>query len=190
MGIGHPFNGTMIHRSIIERVGLPKPQFFIWGDETEYYYRITKKNNIPVCTIASSIHYHPARAFSYKADWDYTKAWKIYFYVRNRFHIHQSMCSNKVSALLHYCCFLIAMIGVVVFYQKTDKIKKMRFILWPAIDAFRNNFSANPGVILSKLAAKLPANSKHENYAISTGLSFADHQHERQTVMSSLAASS
>jgi hypothetical protein len=65
----------------------------------------------------------------------------------------------------------------------------MGFIFWPAIDALRNNFSANPALILSKLATKLPANSKPENYVINTGLSFGDQQHERQTVMSSLAVS-
>ncbi|MBK8495679.1 MAG: hypothetical protein IPL50_12150 [Chitinophagaceae bacterium] len=32
-GIGHPFNGTMLHRRIIERVGVPKPKYFLWGDE-------------------------------------------------------------------------------------------------------------------------------------------------------------
>ena len=191
MGIGHPFNGTMIHRNIIERVGLPKPHFFIWGDETEYYYRIIRKNNIPVCTIANSIHYHPARAFSYKVDWDYTNAWKIYFYVRNRYHTQQAMYDSKLSAILHYCCFLIAMVGVVLFYQKTDKIKKMGFIFWPAIDAFKNNFSADPALILSRLASKIPtANSKQTKYALNTGLGFTDQQQERQTAISSLAVSS
>ena len=65
-GIGHPFNGTMLNRRIVERVGLPQPKFFLWGDETEYYYRIVKRNNIPVCTVANSIHYHPSTAFSIK----------------------------------------------------------------------------------------------------------------------------
>ncbi|HNG63528.1 MAG TPA: glycosyltransferase, partial [Ferruginibacter sp.] len=59
-GIGHPFNGTLLHRRIIERVGVPKPKYFLWGDETEYYYRIVRQNGIPVRTIADSIHYHPA----------------------------------------------------------------------------------------------------------------------------------
>ncbi|HMW26894.1 MAG TPA: glycosyltransferase, partial [Ferruginibacter sp.] len=33
-GIGHPFNGTLLHRRIIERAGVPKPKYFLWGDET------------------------------------------------------------------------------------------------------------------------------------------------------------
>jgi rhamnopyranosyl-N-acetylglucosaminyl-diphospho-decaprenol beta-1,3/1,4-galactofuranosyltransferase len=151
-GIGHPFNGTMIHRNIVERVGTPKPKLFLWGDETEYYYRITKKNNIPVVTIANSIHYHPASAFTYKQDWDYKNTWKMYFYVRNRLHIHKAKFNNTAIALFNYCCFLVAMVGVVLFYQKTDKFKKLGFLIWPAFDAFRNNFAETPKHILYRLS--------------------------------------
>ena len=152
-GIGHPFNGTMIHRNIVERVGVPQQNLFLWGDETEYYYRITKKNKIPVCTIADSIHYHPAAAFAFRSDWDYNTAWKMYFYVRNRFHIHQSKFNYKIMAWANYCCFLIALAGIIILYQKTDKAKKLNFMLWPAMDALRNDFSANPAIILTRLSA-------------------------------------
>jgi rhamnopyranosyl-N-acetylglucosaminyl-diphospho-decaprenol beta-1,3/1,4-galactofuranosyltransferase len=153
-GIGHPFNGTMIHRNIIERVGVPQPKYFLWGDETEYYYRITKKNNIPVCTVTNSVHYHPASAFSYKQDWDYTTGWKMYFYVRNRFYIHKAKFSNKAAALINYFAFLAAFAGIVMVYQKTNRLKKLGFILWPALDAFRSNFSATPPVILERLKTR------------------------------------
>ncbi len=153
-GIGHPFNGTLLHRRIIERVGVPKPKFFLWGDETEYYYRIVRKNNIPVCTVSDSIHYHPSTAFSIKQDWDYKSAWKMYFYVRNRFHIHQVKFNSKIFALLHYCCFLVAFAGVVMIYQKTDRLKKLGFMMWPAADAFTNNFEATPALILTKLNSR------------------------------------
>jgi GT2 family glycosyltransferase len=152
-GIGHPFNGTLLHRRIIERVGVPKPKYFLWGDETEYYYRIVKRNEIPVCTVADSIHYHPSTAFSIKKDWDYASGWKMYFYIRNRFHIHQVKFNSRLVALLHYCCFLIAFTGVVLLFQKTDKIKKLGFIIWPVADAFNNNFEATPPFILAKLKA-------------------------------------
>ena len=141
----------MLHRNIVERVGTPQPKLFLWGDETEYYYRITRKNRIPVCTIADSIHYHPAAAVTYKNDWDYKNTWKMYFYVRNRFAIQQAKFGNKAIALVNYCCFLMAFAGIIMVYQKTDKLKKIGFIVWPATDAFANNFSATPQLILSRL---------------------------------------
>ena len=153
-GVGHPFNGTMLHRNIVERVGLPQQRLFLWGDETEYLYRITSKNKIPVCTITDSIHYHPAAAATYKNDWDYQTTWKMYFYVRNRFYIHKAKFDNKLFAFINYCSFLFAMAGVVMLYQKTDKVKKMRFIFWPATDALTNNFVATPQLILERLNSK------------------------------------
>ena len=160
-GIGHPFNGTMLHRRIVERVGVPQPKFFLWGDETEYYYRIVKKNSIPVCTVVNSVHYHPASAFSYKQDWDYKSAWKMYFYVRNRLHIHKAKFGSKALALINYCCFLAAFAGIVLVYQKTNKLKKLNFLLWPAKDAFANNFNATPVLILEKL--KIKAENNYNN---------------------------
>lgn len=150
-GIGHPFNGTLLHRKVIERVGFPQARFFLWGDETEYYYRIVKKNRIPVCTVANSIHYHPRSAFSYKNDWDYSSGWKMYYYIRNRYHIHTAKFNNKLMAWVNYTFFLIAFAGIVLVYQKTDKFKKLAFIMWPAADAVTKNFKANLPFVLKRL---------------------------------------
>jgi GT2 family glycosyltransferase len=150
-GIGHPFNGTLLHRSIVAKVGLPKSSLFLWGDESEYYYRIVKKHQIPVYTVSKSIHYHPASAYTYKQDWDFTSCWKMYFYVRNRFHVHNVKFSNKVLACANYLGFLFAFAGVIVLFQKTNKIKKLSFLLWPLRDALKNDFSATPNLILSRL---------------------------------------
>ena len=165
-GIGHPFNGTMLHRRIIERVGVPQPKFFLWGDETEYYYRIVKRNQIPVCTVADSIHYHPSTAFSIKQDWEYKSGWKMYYYVRNRFHIHQVKFNNKFLAFLNYSCFLLAFAGIILLYQKTDKMKKLGFLFWPASDALTSNFDATPTFILTKLQTQgsYPIASAFNNY--------------------------
>ncbi len=157
-GIGHPFNGTMLHRNIVERVGLPSSKLFVWGDESEYYCRITKKNNIPVYTVTDSIHYHPAASHTIRKDWDYKNNWKIYYYIRNRFNINQSKFNNKLSAFLNYIFFLVAMAGAVIVFQKTDRVKKLSFILWPAADAFSNNYMVTPNVILSRLSKNRDTN--------------------------------
>ena len=44
------------------------------------------------------------------------------------------------------------MAGVIMVYQKTDKVKKLNFMLWPAMDALKNDFSADPTIILSRLS--------------------------------------
>ncbi len=150
-GVAHPFNGTFIHRAIVERVGVPKTDLFLWGDETEYYYRIVKQSQFPVYTVSSSIHYHPPTAFSYKNDWDFKSAWKMYYYIRNRFHVHKAKYVNPFAALINYAAFIVDFCGIIMVYQKTDRIKKLSFVLWPMKDAIQHNFSATPTLILNKL---------------------------------------
>jgi rhamnopyranosyl-N-acetylglucosaminyl-diphospho-decaprenol beta-1,3/1,4-galactofuranosyltransferase len=150
----HPFNGTLLHKKIIEKVGLPKKELFIWGDETEYYYRIINKHKIPFYTKTNSIHYHPVSAYSFKNDWNYNNNWKMYYYVRNRFYILKSKHSNNaVLAFTMYMAFLFAFSGLILTFQKTHKFKKLSFILWPVKDALTNNCKVTPGVILQRLSA-------------------------------------
>jgi rhamnopyranosyl-N-acetylglucosaminyl-diphospho-decaprenol beta-1,3/1,4-galactofuranosyltransferase len=152
--VAHPFNGTLLHRKIIERVGFPNANLFLWGDESEYLYRIIRKNKIPYYTKANSIHYHPASAYSYKNDWSFTSNWKMYFYVRNRFFILKSKFSKSVPvALMMYLGFLVAFAATVIVFQKTHKLKKLSFILWPMADAFTNNCKATPSFILQRISA-------------------------------------
>ncbi len=151
----HPFNGTLLHKELIKKVGLPKKELFIWGDETEYYHRIITKNKIPFYTKTNSIHYHPASTYSYKNDWDYKSNWKMYFYVRNRFHILKTRYSGKPAlALAMYLAFLILFSGIILIYQKSNKLKKINFMLWPVKDALNNNCKATPALILQRLSVK------------------------------------
>lgn len=54
----HPFNGTLIHKSVIEKVGMIKKEMFIWGDEMEYMERLRVNGYKPV-TVVDAVHYHP-----------------------------------------------------------------------------------------------------------------------------------
>ncbi len=153
MDVSHPFNGTLLHRRIVERVGLPEPGLFIWGDETEYRFRIINKNKIPYCTVADSIHYHPASANSYKTDWDLSTNWKMYYYLRNRLAILRSrFYQSVVLSAIMYLGFVFLFAGTVLFFQKTNKVKKLSFILLPVIDAFNRNYTTTPTIVLRKLS--------------------------------------
>ena len=34
-----PFNGVLVTRELVDRIGLPREEFFIWGDDVEYLWR-------------------------------------------------------------------------------------------------------------------------------------------------------
>lgn len=55
-----PFNGTLVSKDVVEKIGNIKKEMFIWGDEREYVLRI-QANNIKVGTIITALHRHPAR---------------------------------------------------------------------------------------------------------------------------------
>lgn len=86
----NPFNGTMISRELVDKIGYPRADYFIKGDEREYLLR-AESNNIPIYTITNSKYYHPS-----PFDWSKRKgdnlssclkyvepAWKEYYLTRN-----------------------------------------------------------------------------------------------------------
>ncbi len=53
-----PFNGLLMSRKLIERVGYPKKEMFIWGDDFEHQYRCIKAGFSTV-TALDAVFFHP-----------------------------------------------------------------------------------------------------------------------------------
>lgn len=150
-GFCHLFNGTLLHRSIVEKAGLPKTNLFYMGEASEYFYRITRKHQIEARTILTSINYHPPAEYCHKKEWDYKSSWKVYFHVRNRYHVLKSKHSFKLAALFYYFVFLMSFAGAVLVFQKKDRMKKLGFIGWPMIDALTKNFNATDSFVRKRM---------------------------------------
>lgn len=60
-----PFNGCLLHRKVIDDIGFPIKEFFIWGDEVEYFLR-AKSYGIQLGTIMDAIFYHPIERKKFK----------------------------------------------------------------------------------------------------------------------------
>lgn len=54
-----PFNGALLSRKCISRVGYTNKDFFIWGDEYEHWWRCKKAGFSPA-TDMNALFYHPA----------------------------------------------------------------------------------------------------------------------------------
>jgi GT2 family glycosyltransferase len=84
--VGITFEGPIIHRSIVEKIGFPEKNFFIYADDSEYFIRANKAGaKIQVFTNAilnRKLDYiEPEKSFS----------WKHFYIIRNiiaidRFH--------------------------------------------------------------------------------------------------------
>jgi rhamnopyranosyl-N-acetylglucosaminyl-diphospho-decaprenol beta-1,3/1,4-galactofuranosyltransferase len=58
-GVVIPFNGVLLTRELVERIGSPREEFFIWGDDVEYLWR-AKRAGARVGTVVACRFTHPA----------------------------------------------------------------------------------------------------------------------------------
>jgi rhamnopyranosyl-N-acetylglucosaminyl-diphospho-decaprenol beta-1,3/1,4-galactofuranosyltransferase len=58
-GIVIPFNGVLVTRDLVERIGLPRAEFFIWGDDHEYRLR-AERAGARVATVVEARVRHPS----------------------------------------------------------------------------------------------------------------------------------
>jgi rhamnopyranosyl-N-acetylglucosaminyl-diphospho-decaprenol beta-1,3/1,4-galactofuranosyltransferase len=54
-----PFNGVLLTRDLVERIGLPRAEFFIWGDDVEYLWR-ARRAGARTGTVVGARVRHPA----------------------------------------------------------------------------------------------------------------------------------
>jgi len=83
--VSHSFNGTLIHRNIVAKVGLPLSVLYDRGVEDEYFTRITQKYQIKAITFSRSIHYHKNQISFHREEWYLKNSWKLYYYLRNKY---------------------------------------------------------------------------------------------------------
>jgi rhamnopyranosyl-N-acetylglucosaminyl-diphospho-decaprenol beta-1,3/1,4-galactofuranosyltransferase len=58
-GIVIPFNGVLVTRDLVERIGLPRAEFFIWGDDHEYRLR-AERAGARIATVVDARVHHPS----------------------------------------------------------------------------------------------------------------------------------
>lgn len=96
----NPFNGVLISREVVERIGLPKKELFIWGDEKEYLLR-AKKLCIPIGTVLGAKFLHPPpRALAKRI-----RLGPLSFtlpYSEDRFRFYLIVRNNTYTSLRHY----------------------------------------------------------------------------------------
>lgn len=80
-----PFNGVLITRELVQRIGLVREEFFIWGDDVEYLWR-ARAAGARVATVVDARFLHPATD-----DLGTPMAWRRTTY------------NHSPSDLKHYC---------------------------------------------------------------------------------------
>lgn len=125
--VANPFNGVVFTHSLIDRIGKPKKDMFIWGDENEYQSR-AKSHNAKICTVISARHFHPRNRIPFVMVLRYFKVnlpegnLRRYCYFRNYTYILKKYYTRK--ALIkwyakHYFLFVSKgdYAGLKLFYR-------------------------------------------------------------------------
>lgn len=132
----NPFNGTLISKELIEKVGLPRKEFFISRDETDYMNR-SKKAGALIATIVNSIYCHPKSKLVFKKIFGYsTQIYKDmdkeYYFIRNLTYSYKDDNKNKIFKFI-----FMRMITIVLYEDK--KIKRIKQVFKAKKDAYENN---------------------------------------------------
>ncbi len=155
------FVGLAVHRSAIDRIGLPKPEMFIKADDLEYCMRLAKLGTLILVTDSKirhkdgvSTNYERRRRFgleSHRVPLD--NLWLSYYGLRNLLWIRKQNCGNRIAlgfALRQYLRFSM---GIVIF--DSDRLVRLRFF-WNAMwDAWRGVFDNEKPRRLTSVSASI-----------------------------------
>ncbi|WP_109078721.1 glycosyltransferase family 2 protein [Aggregatibacter kilianii] len=134
-----PFNGILFSRNVVNKIGLPKKDYFIWGDDMEYTWRASKFD-INIYTVISAKFFHPREKtlgtpmfFNMLKFNDTDSKIKLY-----------CMCRNNIRNLIEYKGRLIALFfcfKVFWFYLFTKfNLSKLKIAIKGIIAGIKSNF--------------------------------------------------
>lgn len=129
---GIPFEGPLIPYQIIEKVGLPNKNFFIFYDDLDYAIR-TKKAGFEIVCNTKAV----AKRLLVNNQSTDLRSWKGYFMLRNFFHIHRVHGQNTIVRIRPLLIALLYISKELLFFRKDTAL-----VCWHALlDAFSKDFN-------------------------------------------------
>lgn len=93
------FVGPLINSTYISKAGFPTKELFIWGDDTEYTFRLHTFGNIYLCKNAIILH----KDNSFNGITPDT-VWKRFYFYRNKIILIRKFCKFKLVGYIYYTC--------------------------------------------------------------------------------------
>ena len=131
----HLFNGALVNMANVKRVGNVDRQFFLYGDEVDYFFRL-KKVGI-VCSLMTALHYHP--------DVSQRKIDKIrvYYFIRNTI-----ILNKRYFDFVTHRNILAIVVSWVRLYKRNGIVTSLSYLFgvngkyfyYGIIDGLKNNF--------------------------------------------------
>ncbi|MGG3964934.1 glycosyltransferase [Heyndrickxia faecalis] len=123
-----PYGGLFFSKNIIEIIGLPDDKFYLYSDDYEFSYRITK-NNGKIYTIPTS------KINDIEKSWFNVKArgflislitsksdMRIYYSVRNRIYFeNKDLVNNRFIYKINKLFFIVILNALTLLYNKKER---------------------------------------------------------------------
>lgn len=131
----NPFNGTLISKELVEKIGYPRKEFFLSRDETDYMVRSIKAGAF-VATITNSVYCHPKSKLVIKklgklSVQTYADLDREYYYLRNMSFTYKDDNSKRIWAVC-----VIRFITIILY--ENQKLKRIKQI-YTAVNDAKNN---------------------------------------------------
>jgi rhamnopyranosyl-N-acetylglucosaminyl-diphospho-decaprenol beta-1,3/1,4-galactofuranosyltransferase len=141
-GIVIPFNGVLVTRELVERIGLPRAEFFIWGDDHEYRLRAGRAG-ARVATVVDARLQHPSvgalgtpMAFGRTTYNDTPSDLKHYCMARNNL-----LNLREYAGSLHALAFVAKTLWFYTFTRRDPGRIRLSVRAWR--DALRGDFTGH-----------------------------------------------
>lgn len=115
------FCGLMISIELVKDIGLPKGDFFIWYDDTEYSLRLRKYTKIR--NINSAVLDHELTTYKENIKNEHTMNWKVYYGLRNRLYTIKKY-GNRFSYYFEVIFLVARLCKYKIWYLFADAKKR------------------------------------------------------------------
>lgn len=124
------FVSFFIKSEVIKKEGLPIKEFFIWADDIEYTFRISKKYKCYLCERSQVIHETKNNEGSNIAKDDKERIDRYKYAYRNEVYVARK---NGLKAIIRQILKIFVHIYNVIRYSKEYKLKKIGIIIGSSI---------------------------------------------------------
>lgn len=91
------FVGVVLKKELVQQIGFPRKEFFIWYDDSEYSIRVRKQTEIMNIINAKIYHQNVVS----NGEWHWTPTWKEYYGIRNRIQIIKKYASPRILGYVY-----------------------------------------------------------------------------------------
>lgn len=129
-----PYSGLLFRRELIDKIGLPDKSFILYGDDTEFTWRITSLGG-KIMLITTALIHETESSWNQKSI--YENSFKILLFGENDFRVYYNTrnqayfdkyiyCKSIVCFNLNYIFYMVILRILSYFYRKTDRFKLIK----------------------------------------------------------------